>query len=164
MKQCLPGFLTLTLLFFVACQRIVPAECDGFENAFQGDIIRTVADGCWPELNFTQSATKQWVVTRKSQWDSIWTDYSHKFSNTCDTPSVDFTKETVLAQSHGTRHGFKNIHKVSHDDNAKKITYIIQDYNCNKSRNTTQEYSTGYHIVVIPKIADGFTVDFSIKE
>jgi hypothetical protein len=160
--------LSLSILFILnfvfACKGILRKECKENFATDQGIIIRKINDGCYPSLNFPEKLEKTWIVTSKSQWDSIWTDYDKKYTTTCDTPKVDFTTESVLAFYHGSGHGIKNIRSVSRDDGAKTIKYKILDIDCNKTRSRTMEFMVSYHLVVIPKIPEGYNVIFELSE
>ncbi len=139
-------------------------ECKSDYASEQGIITRKINDGCYPSLNFPDNLEKRWVITRKSSWDSAWTDYEDKYTQSCDTPVVDFNTESVLVFYHGNGHGIKNVRSVTKDDGKKNIHYKITDYDCNKKRAVTKEYIVSYNMVVIPKIPDGYSVTFEISE
>ncbi len=165
MKLYQPVFgITFCLFLCMGCEWTLPKTCKSSSATEQGIILRKIADGCYPSLNFPENTNRQWVVTTKTEWDSIWTDHAKKYQFTCDTPKVDFNTETVLAFYHGTGHGIKSIHNISRDNAAKKIHYKITDVDCNAGKKRTMEFMVSYHMMVVPKIPSDYSITFELIE
>jgi hypothetical protein len=79
-------------------------------------------------------------------------------------PSVDFTNYSVLV-FHTNIGGCQYYNRtVSTDTTNKKVTYLVEANSCSCGFIAMDVETETYNIALVPKIKDGYSIEFILKE
>jgi hypothetical protein len=126
-------------------------KCWG-DNKNKGIVVSSVEIPCLPNAE-----QKQFVIASDSLYKAIFTD--QQSGTMCNLPGIDFNTHSLLGQeSRSSGCEAKFIQEVQKEDASKKYVYEVKVKECG----ICKPLRISYHWVTVPKIPQGWTVDFKV--
>lgn len=132
-------------MILIQCSR--SPRCWG-EDKNNGIIEEEIGQTCVDLVNQTE-----FIITNDSQ-------LVNAFVGGCTPPSIDFNNHTILGLYTTGKCEVKYIREVIRNEEDKKYEYTVTLKQCGLCKRA----ALSYNWVIVPKLPNGWTVDFKIKE
>lgn len=140
-KLVAPLVLLILIVAFQSCK-----DCKS-EDTYHGLISGNITNYC--------PVSGAVIIKSEAQYDSV------LHGEYCTPNPINYSIFSILG--YGVPNTCMNMldRRVTRDDSAKKYTYEITVYTCKCRKQDSQSYS---NLVLVPKVPDGYTVDFVYRE
>jgi hypothetical protein len=155
-------FVAWCILVFpnYTCKKLFRKECRNNAELLNGIIVDRLKQDCLFSLDIQSKD----VIVTQAKWDSLWQNPKFPLSTDCKQQGVDFEKESILIFKTVSGEGDVLVLDVAKDDQNHKYIYTIKEVNCsNKIIHHKVALGTD-NAVLVPKLPDGWQVEFLKKE
>ncbi|MGZ5242598.1 MAG: hypothetical protein ACXWEY_09335 [Bacteroidia bacterium] len=111
---------------------------------------------CW------RITEKNFMIRNDSEFNAIvvYDSTTHEYCKETRPEKIDFKQFTLLGLRASTNGGGGFLRTATRNDSEKKITYEVYPNTCSY----TKDLYVSYNMVLIPKVADDYTVEFRLKK
>lgn len=151
-KLIIATSIAIALIIFInSCSK--SPKCWG-ENKNKGIIEKSADIRCEPMQDIHEFA-----ITDDSSYKKVFTNRLTG-ELTCDLPSFDFEKYTLLGQYADGQCETKFIREVFKEESLQRYHYKVTVKNCGACKSSAYSYNW----VLVPKLENGWTVSFEVDE